>query len=94
MKATVSARALAHTARVSASNRLFELAGTRPDLVAAAITKQPELANGLLDFDHLVEVMAQDLSAKEMLTQLVVSPVTGLSHRAKEVLKFKLAVAA
>lgn len=82
-------RSLEHAARESARSAVVEVAQTNPALVAGRLVESPELANGLKDFDFIVEALIKG-GQRDAMTRLADSRV--LNTRERTILVEKLLV--
>lgn len=82
-------RSLEHKAREAARNHLVHTAETQPALMATHLVKQPELSNGLRDFDYIVEALIKG-GQRDAMMRLAESRL--LSSRTRTVLVSKLLI--
>jgi len=73
-------RSLEHAARESARSAVVEVAQTNPALVASRLVESPELANGLKDFDFIVETLIKG-GERDAMTRLADSRVLNTRER-------------
>ncbi len=73
-------RSLEHAAREAARSAVVEVAEKHPALVASRLVESPELANGLRDFDFIVEALIRG-GQRDAMTRLADSRVLKTRER-------------